>query len=150
MQLSRFTDLGLRAMMRLAVSEAAEARVTTRLIARQVDASEHHIAKAVTRLVELGLVRSHRGRTGGLFITPAGRAISVGRLVRELERDREVVACTGIRPCPLVAACRLRLALADAQEAFYRELDRYTLEDLVSGPAIGLLHVLAPPRAVAN
>ncbi|MFI9535821.1 hypothetical protein ACIG56_21545 [Nocardia fusca] len=43
MQLSRFADLGLRAMMRLAVSGAASERVTVKLIARQVNASERTI-----------------------------------------------------------------------------------------------------------
>jgi Rrf2 family nitric oxide-sensitive transcriptional repressor len=33
--------------------------------------------------------------------------------------------------CPLVSACRLRVALADAAQAFYRSLDGITLEALV-------------------
>ncbi|MGW4768283.1 RrF2 family transcriptional regulator [Nocardia sp. NPDC004278] len=147
MQLSRFTDIALRAIMRLAVSDEADGRVTTRLIARQVDASEHHVAKAVSRLIELGLVQAQRGRTGGLFITEAGRAVSVGWLIRELEDDREVVVCEGEHPCPLVGGCRLRRVLADAKEAFYRELDRYTLDELVTAPTSGLLRLLATSAA---
>ncbi|PRC52552.1 transcriptional regulator, partial [Mycobacterium sp. ITM-2017-0098] len=85
-------------------------------------ASENHIAKAVSRLVELGLVEARRGRVGGLSLTDAGRTASVGWLVRELEGDREVIDCEGGSPCPLVAGCRLRRALAKAKEAFYAEL----------------------------
>ncbi|MEV0292633.1 Rrf2 family transcriptional regulator [Nocardia sp. NPDC050710] len=147
MQLSRFTDIGLRAIMRLAVSDEADGRVTTRLIARQVNASEHHVAKAVSRLVDLGLVEAQRGRTGGLFITRAGREVSVGALIRELEGDREVVVCTGEHPCPLAGTCRLRRILADAKAAFYRELDRYTLTELVTAPTAGLLRLLATTPA---
>ena len=55
MQLTRFTDLGLRTMMLLAAGDAADRRITTRSIATGADASEHHVAKAVARLVELGL-----------------------------------------------------------------------------------------------
>ena len=66
MQLTRFTDLGLRAMMLLAAGEAAELRVTTRSIAAGANASENHIAKAVSRLADLGMVHARRGRTGGL------------------------------------------------------------------------------------
>ncbi len=62
----------------------------------------------------------------------AGRNASIGWLVRELEGDREVVECGGVSPCPLIAACRLRRVLADAKEAFYRELDRYTVTDLTA------------------
>lgn len=143
MQLTRFTDLGLRAMMLLAAAEEDGHRVTTGAIASNVNASEHHVAKAVTRLVDLDLVQSQRGRTGGLFLTDAGRRASVGRLIRELEGDNDVVDCAGDRPCPLAPTCRLRRALADAKEAFYSELDRYIVGDLVGGVVLPLMSV--PP-----
>lgn len=125
--------------MLLAAAENNERRVTTRQIAVHAGASENHIAKAVSRLVELGLVRARRGRVGGLTLTEAGRDASVGWLVRELEGDREVIDCDGASVCPLIAGCRLRRALADAKNAFYAELDRYTVKDLVRDPALQLI-----------
>jgi Rrf2 family nitric oxide-sensitive transcriptional repressor len=144
MQLTRFTDLGLRAMMLLSAGEFDGQRVTTRLIAARAGASENHIAKAVSRLVELGLVEARRGRVGGLSLTDAGRTASVGALVRELEGDREVVTCDGEAPCPLLAGCRLRRALALAKEAFYAELDKYTVSDLARTTSLTVIP-LAPP-----
>lgn len=144
MQLTRFTDLGLRAMMLLATGEFDEHRVTTRHIATSAGASENHIAKAVSRLVDLGMVEARRGRIGGLSLTDAGRTASIGWLVRALEGDREVIACEGDSPCPLVAGCRLRHALAKAKEAFYAELDHYTVADLARSPTLTLIQ-LAPP-----
>ncbi|MFB8004360.1 RrF2 family transcriptional regulator [Nocardia sp. NPDC056000] len=141
MQLSRFTDLGLRALMRLAISDRAQERVTAKLIARQVNASENYVAKAVSRLSELGYVESLRGRTGGIFLTPAGRSTTLGRIVRDLEGDTEVVECQGVNPCPLASACRLRGVLAQAQRAFYAELDNFTLADLVDRRTVELLHL---------
>lgn len=143
MQLTRFTDLGLRAVMLLAAGEADGRRVTTGSIAAGANASENHIAKAVARLSDLGLVSARRGRVGGLSLTDEGRNASIGWLVRRLEGDREVVECGGSAPCPLVPACRLRRALADAKEAFYRELDHYTVNDLARGAT---LPVPAVPR----
>lgn len=143
MQLTRFTDLGLRAMMLLASGESDDRRVTTRMIATGAGASEHHVAKAVSRLVELGMVDARRGRVGGLALTDAGRCASIGWLVRQLEGDREVVECGGDDPCPLIAACRLRRALADAKEAFYRELDRHTVADLVGSPSLPIVPSLS-------
>ncbi|WP_137148735.1 Rrf2 family transcriptional regulator [Mycolicibacterium sp. CR10] len=139
MQLTRFTDLGLRAMMLLAAAEADERRVTTASIAAGANASENHIAKAVSRLAELGMLHARRGRAGGLALTDEGRHASIGWLVRSLEGDREVIECGGENPCPLVPACRLRRALAEAKEAFYRELDRYTVSDLTRGAGLALL-----------
>lgn len=139
MQLTRFTDLGLRALILLATGDAEDQRVTTRQIAVSAGASENHVAKAISRLVDLGLVHARRGRVGGLSLTDAGRQVSIGRLVRELEGDREVVECGGQTPCPLIAGCRLRRALAEAKAAFYAELDRYTVADLVRSPALQLI-----------
>ncbi len=143
MQLTRFTDLALRTMMLLAAGEADEQRITSRAIAAHAHASEHHIAKAVSRLVELEMVSARRGRVGGLALTDAGRSASIGWLVRQLEGDREVIECDGDNPCPLLPGCRLRRALAQAKEAFYRELDRYTISDFNRDTALPVS--LGPP-----
>ena len=81
-QLSRSSDLALRALMRLAVADEREERMTAAVIAESVEASVSHVAKIVSRLVELGLAESRRGRGGGLVITELGRHESVGRLLR--------------------------------------------------------------------
>ncbi|MEU2608316.1 RrF2 family transcriptional regulator [Streptomyces albus] len=133
MRLTKFTDLALRAVMRLAVSEQA-GPLTTRQVAEAMEVPYAHMAKAVTRLQHLGVLEARRGRGGGLGVTGPGRRASVGWLVRELEGDGEVVACDGDPPCPLNGACRLRHALRDAQEAFYAALDPLTVNDLVASP----------------
>lgn len=83
MHLTRFTDLGIRTMMLLASGESDDRRVTTRTIAVSAGASDNHIAKAVSRLSELGLVQARRGRIGGLTLTEEGRHASIGWLVRQ-------------------------------------------------------------------
>ena len=132
--------------MLLAAGEADGRRVTTRSIATGANASENHIAKAVARLSDLGLVSARRGRVGGLTLTDEGRTASIGWLVRRLEGDREVVECGGSDPCPLLPACRLRRALADAKEAFYRELDHYTVTDLARGATLPMVALQPAPR----
>ncbi|MBQ1158204.1 Rrf2 family transcriptional regulator [Streptomyces sp. A73] len=134
MRLTKFTDLALRAVMRLAVSERSGPS-TTREVAAAMDVPYAHMAKAVTRLQHLGVLEARRGRGGGLELTGPGRQASVGWLVRKLEGAGEVVACEGEPPCPLRGACRLRQALRDAQEAFYASLDPLTVADLVASPA---------------
>ncbi|MFK4100337.1 nitric oxide-sensing transcriptional repressor NsrR [Streptomyces sp. NPDC019531] len=133
MRLTKFTDLALRAVMRLAVSPRDESP-TTREVAEAMDVPTAHMAKAISRLQHLGVLEARRGRGGGLTLTELGRQASVGWLVRELEGEEEVVACEGDPPCPLRAACRLRRALRDAQEAFYAALDPLTVTDLVRSP----------------
>ena len=143
MQLSRFTDLGLRILMRLAVSAADGAAPTTQSVADQMAVKYTHAAKVVARLQSLGVVETRRGRHGGLSISEHGRTMSIGRLVRELEGTSEVIECEGTNPCPLRHACRLRAVLRDAQEAFFRELDPFTVTDLTGPPTARVLLSLA-------
>ncbi|MCA1004542.1 Rrf2 family transcriptional regulator [Rhodococcus hoagii] len=132
MQLTQFTDLGLRIVMRLAADPAGSGGPSTRTVAEQLAVSYTHATKVVARLSELGVVTTRRGRGGGLAITELGRTASVGWLTRQLEGDGEVVTCEGDKPCPLRKGCRLRSALRDAQEAFYSALDAMTVRDLTS------------------
>ncbi|MGW1149661.1 RrF2 family transcriptional regulator [Streptomyces rubiginosohelvolus] len=138
MRLTRFTDVALRVLMRLAVAEGTEAP-TTREVAATMRVPYTHAAKVVARLQHLGLLDARRGRGGGLTLTSAGRSASIGSVVRELEGPEEVVECEGGTPCPLRSACRLRGALRGAQEAFYAALDPITVTDLVASPTGPLL-----------
>ncbi|WP_072691426.1 RrF2 family transcriptional regulator [Rhodococcus marinonascens] len=143
MQLTQFTDLGLRLVMRLAVAGDGE-RPGSRAIAQELSVSYTHTAKVIARLGELGIVDARRGRGGGLSITELGRTASVGWLVRRLEGEAEVVDCDGAHPCPLRSGCLLRSALRRAQDAFFESLDSITIEDLTSAPTRTVL--LALPR----
>ncbi|TXS32461.1 Rrf2 family transcriptional regulator [Streptomyces sp. ms191] len=145
MRLTKFTDLALRAVMRLAVSEQDDP-AATREVAEEMAVPYAHMAKVVTRLQHLGVVEARRGRGGGLTLTGTGRHASVGWLVRTLEGEEEVVACEGDPPCPLRTACRLRGVLREAQEAFYRTLDPLTVADLVESPTGPVLVSLSGRR----
>nr|5N08_A Chain A, HTH-type transcriptional repressor NsrR [Streptomyces coelicolor A3(2)]5N08_B Chain B, HTH-type transcriptional repressor NsrR [Streptomyces coelicolor A3(2)]5N08_C Chain C, HTH-type transcriptional repressor NsrR [Streptomyces coelicolor A3(2)]5N08_D Chain D, HTH-type transcriptional repressor NsrR [Streptomyces coelicolor A3(2)]5N08_E Chain E, HTH-type transcriptional repressor NsrR [Streptomyces coelicolor A3(2)] len=134
MRLTKFTDLALRSLMRLAVVRDGDEPLATREVAEVVGVPYTHAAKAITRLQHLGVVEARRGRGGGLTLTDLGRRVSVGWLVRELEGEAEVVDAEGDNPAPLRGAARLRRALRDAQEAFYAALDPLTVTDLVAAP----------------
>ncbi|MGW0119951.1 RrF2 family transcriptional regulator [Streptomyces sp. NPDC003327] len=146
MRLTKFTDLALRAVMRLAVATDDEP-VTTRAVAEEMAVPYTHMAKVVTRLQHLGVVEARRGRGGGLALTETGRRSSIGWLIRSLEGEEEVAACDGDSPCPLRTGCRLRGALRQAQEAFYRSLDPLTVTELVGSPTGPLLLSLSPRPA---
>lgn len=141
MRLTAFTDVSLRLVMRLAVAEGEEL-LTTRTAAGMLHVPYTHMAKAVARLADMGLVEARRGRNGGLRLTESGRRASVGSIVRELEGGGDLAGCEDDPPCPLRAACRLRTALHEAREAFYASLDAVTVESLVSSPARDTLTLL--------
>ncbi|WP_295512912.1 RrF2 family transcriptional regulator [uncultured Sulfitobacter sp.] len=130
MQLDKFTDYALRVLMTLAVR--APERVPTSEIAALFGLSDHHLSKIATQLAREGFVASERGRNGGLILARPADQISVGAVIRAMKRDDPVVECFGAnRSCLILPACGLRDPLAEAQEAFFATLDRYTLADVI-------------------
>lgn len=149
MRLTAFSDIALRVLLLTGAAPEGE-KLTTRAIAEGIGAPYHHVTKTVGRLGGLGLLASSRGRAGGVSITPAGLDASVGALLRELEAGSAMVECEAPGgSCPLDRSCRLRRVLADAREAFFRELDDVRVRDLVSGRQAGPVLVsigLRPPE----
>ena len=129
MRLDKFTDYALRVLMTLAVR--APARVPTSEIAALHGLSEHHLSKVATQLASEGFAASERGRKGGLTLARPADRILVGEVVRAMKRNDPVVECFGTdKSCLILPACGLREPLAEAQEAFFATLDRYTLADV--------------------
>ncbi|MBE9477012.1 MAG: Rrf2 family transcriptional regulator [Proteobacteria bacterium] len=132
MQLSKFTDYGLRLLMQL-VAMGPE-RVSVKRIATTFQISEHHMAKVASELVRGGFILSGRGRNGGLTLAKDPADILIGDVVRHLSGDVPVVECfkAGSSDCRARDQCGLRGPLHQAQQAFYTVLDAYTLDDVVA------------------
>ena len=131
MRLTTHTDYGLRVLMSLAV--IGDRLATIEELAERHRISRNHLMKVVHTLVSLGVVKGVRGRKGGVALAVQPEDIRIGRVVRMLEEDMELVACLSKEPagCVLIGSCRLTNALRGAIDAFFAELDRLTLADLV-------------------
>lgn len=132
MQLTRFTDLGLRVLMYLATQTPDGATATIPELAERFQVSRNHLMKVVHFMAQHGLLRTTRGKGGGLSLVRPAAELSIGRVVRLLEPEHELIECD-TPPCALRGSCQLKLALSTAEAAFYRALDGFTLADSVSG-----------------
>lgn len=150
MHLTRFTDYSLRVLIYLAAK--GEQRSTISEIAARFNISRNHLMKVVQDLNHQGYITSIRGKNGGLLLKRAPETISLGKLVRETERDLELVECFGDEnECVITPACQLKPILAEALAAFLAVLDHYTLADLLGPQRPRLIQLLqiddAPPDA---
>jgi Rrf2 family nitric oxide-sensitive transcriptional repressor len=134
MRLTEFTDYGLRALMRLAADP--DRSFTTDEIASEFGLSRNHLAKIVQQLAKSGFVVTQRGAGGGFRLGQAPEHISLGAVVRALEDRHVLVECFRHDggACSLTPRCRLKHKLADAHDAFYRELDQSSLADCAYPP----------------
>ena len=142
MQLGKFTDFGLRVMLNLAVVHPQ--KLSVQKIAKTFDLSDHHLAKVCSTLVKAGLIRSERGRNGGLKLSKPPKDTTLGEIVRALSQNSALVDCEspGACSCLILPVCGLYQPLKNAQNAFFEELDKTSLA-LASGQNSGLRKLLS-------
>lgn len=135
MQLTQFTDYALRTLLYLAVHR--ERLVPVAEISAAYGVSNSHLVKVANQLARLGFLEATRGRGGGLKLARDPEKISVGEVVRVTEPHLHLLECfdRDHNTCPIVPACGLMRALAQAQERFLEVLDAQRLSDLVAEPA---------------
>jgi Rrf2 family nitric oxide-sensitive transcriptional repressor len=111
--------------------------VTVGEVSRRMGMSEDHLLKVVKRLVDLGHVRTIRGRSGGLRLKRDTSEIVVGDVVRATEDNLAIVPCMqpGDESCPLRLNCELAGTFEEALGAFFEVLERKTLADLLTPDA---------------
>ncbi|MCW8886548.1 MAG: Rrf2 family transcriptional regulator [Motiliproteus sp.] len=132
MQLTKYTDYAFRTLIFLGIQPPAEL-ITITKVAGHFDIPRNHLVKIVHNLGKLGYVETVRGKGGGIRLARPASRISLREVVEAMEEKLEPVNCQ--QPsCPIVAVCKLKSVLADAQEAFLAVLGNYTLADLQHEP----------------
>lgn len=134
MQLTQFSDIGLRLLMYLARERRELPAITLAEVSTQFAIPRNHLAKVAGKLVKNGWVSAIRGRSGGLCLAMEAADINIGQVLRVLEGHQEVIDCEKLN-CRLKNGCELRLILAKAYEAFFNLLDQHTLADVTQGLA---------------
>lgn len=134
MQLTQFSDIGLRLLMYLAHEQREIPAITLAEVSSQFAIPRNHLAKVAAKLVKGGWVEAIRGRSGGLRLAIKPSGIRLGQVLRLLEDHTEVIDCEKLQ-CKLNKGCELRFTLASAYEAFFNALDQHTLADVTHGLA---------------
>ena len=82
-------------------------------------------------LADGGFIATQRGVGGGFSLARPAQSITLGAVVRTLEKRQGLVECfrEDGGACVLTPRCRLKSRLAAAREAFMRELDATTLAE---------------------
>lgn len=128
MQLTAFTDYGIRSLLFLATLPSGE-RSNIQMVSDRFSIPKNHLIKIINKLAQLGYVQATRGKHGGICLGKPADLITVGQVVRDLE-PLQLIDCSE-SACHITSACRLKVQLAKAKEAFLQQLDQCTLADLL-------------------
>lgn len=140
MHLTHYTDYALRTLIFLAAKEGPS---TIAEVASRFRISRNHLVKVVHSLGKTGLIKTERGKMGGIRLARPANQITVGDVVRKMEVNFHLVECfcPTENHCPITPVCNLKRVLEEAFDGFMTVLDRYTLADMVQErePMLALL-----------
>lgn len=135
MRLTNYTDYSLRVLIYLAAKPKDE-RSNISEIAEAYDISRNHLSKVIHELGKCGFILTIRGRGGGIQLAVPPEEINIGKVVRQIEEDFQLVECFADGPstCVISPVCGLKHVLNRALNAYLSVLDEYTLADIVQNP----------------
>ncbi|KRH98497.1 Rrf2 family transcriptional regulator [Curvibacter sp. PAE-UM] len=135
MRLTSMTDYALRLLMYLA--QQPDRLCTIAEIATVHGISEAHLMKITHQLALAGWIETVRGKGGGMRLGAPPEAINLGKVVRSMESDFQLVECFGPgNDCTITRGCRLAAVIRGALQDFMAHLDGHTLADLIPGKPV--------------
>jgi len=131
-RLTVYTDYSLRVLLYLGV-RGQDHLATIQEIADTYQISKNHLMKVTYDLGKNGFIETIRGRGGGIRLAVAPEEVNIGQVVRKTEEDFHIVECFDPESnlCKISPECRLKYALNEALQAYFKVLDSYTLADVL-------------------
>jgi Rrf2 family iron-sulfur cluster assembly transcriptional regulator len=131
MNLSTRSRYGTRMMVDLA-QHYNEGPIQLSSIAKRQDISNKYLEQLIIPLKKANYIRSVRGPKGGYMLTKPPQDITVGEIVRVLEDDVNLSRCIEDPDiCHRVDSCLTRDIWEVATGAMYKELNSYTLSEVI-------------------
>lgn len=140
MQLTRFTDYGLRILLHLARNQDGH-KDSLASLAELYNMNHHHVNKVSQKMAALGWINSTRGKSGGISLQAGTRDLSIETIVMALETSLEPIDCYGVE-CPIAGQCRLQTVFNEARNAFMDVLKKYRLADMTEKD-LSIIRILA-------
>ncbi|MCC8418543.1 MAG: Rrf2 family transcriptional regulator [Rickettsia endosymbiont of Glossina mortisans submortisans] len=129
MQLTSFTDYGLRSLIYLA--SKPERVCSVKEISEYYNISLNHLVKVIHRLAQLGYINGSKGKGGGIKLASSPSSMKLGDIIEKLEPNMDIVECfnKNTNSCRITNSCQFKHFIKEASEAFIKTLNNYTLED---------------------
>jgi len=107
-------------------------------VARRQNISLKYLEQLISKLKKANIINSHRGPFGGHMLAKSPAEITVGSLVRALEKETALTECAADEKkacgvCNRAGDCLSRWVWVEAGKAMFDRLDTITIEGLLKG-----------------
>jgi Rrf2 family iron-sulfur cluster assembly transcriptional regulator len=139
MRLTTLSRYGTRALFDIAYYGQGEA-VRASEIAKRQQISLNYIGQIFLKLKRAGLIKSHRGRSGGYVLSSAPEDVTLLSIIEAVEGPITLVSCAnGHKDCTFVESCVTHDIWVEASQMMEGYFGDITLKDLMDqGRLLGL------------
>ena len=139
MMLSTKGRYGIKAMVDIA-SEYGKGRLSVNQLAEKQGVSVAYLEQLIAALKKAGLVDSARGVSGGYTLSRSPEEISVGEVLRALEKTTAIVDCVDVEgsKCENACSCSARPLWLKLQRRIDDVLNTTTIKDMADDSQIQL------------
>lgn len=132
--ITREADYAVRTVLHLTRKYGGEGRVRSRELADEMEIPYRFFRKLVGRLVDAGLVRSRRGRDGGLLLGRPPDNISLLDVLNAMDPNgvKLNLCLSDARLCGRSGLCPVHDRLVGLQSVLDEKLDEITFESLIA------------------
>ena len=131
MRITTKSRYGTRMILDIAL-HGEEGPVPISDIAKRQGISEKYLEKLINELKKSGFIKSRRGVGGGHALARPASEITVGDIVRALEKTENLAPCSECGECNRAGQCMTRGIWIEAAQAMMNTLDSMTIESLLS------------------
>ncbi len=136
MRLTTKSRYGTRLILDLAIN-AQKGPVPLGDVSKRQNISLKYLEHLIRKLKAAGLIKSQRGPYGGHMLKKPPADITVGDIVRTLEKTTAITDCAETRDklcgvCNRAGDCLSRWVWIEASEAMFKRLDDITIESLTT------------------
>ena len=129
--LTQTSVTAVRILIHLGQKTAAEV-TSLKQVAEELGESPSYLVKIARHLVRAGILRAHRGKTGGVMLNRTPKQITLLSIVEACQGIIHGTFCQEMDR--LERTCGLHRAGAELHQAITRTLGKWTLADLMDEP----------------
>lgn len=133
MRLTQATDYGMAAILDLS-QRNRDRNYSIGEISRSTEIPEEFLRKIFQLLVKSGIIRSFKGRGGGVSLARSPETITVTEIIAPLQEERGLVRCLREgEHCPRSNECKASIFWRRIQENLFEVLEKTTIKDVLEG-----------------
>jgi len=131
MQITKAESYGLLGVIYLARQEK-DRRVPLSEIAESQDIPDKFLAKIFQYLTKNGIVRSHRGISGGFTLSRDPEKLTFKDVIEAIQGPYHLIMCLqDAKRCQKSSGCPVRVVMQDAEESLKKVFASYTIADVI-------------------